>query len=57
MRSFPGHTERFSKYEPVTIVGADELVAEVKDRFLCPRLGAEDWFELVEAARAVTART
>lgn len=57
MRSFPGHTERFSKYEPVTIVGADELVAEVKDRFLCPRLGAEDWFELVEAAPAVTART
>jgi hypothetical protein len=37
--------------------GAAELVAEVKDRFLSPRLGAEDWFELVEVARAVTART
>ena len=37
--------------------GADELVAEVEDRFRSPRLGAEDWFELVEAARLVTART
>ncbi len=37
--------------------GADELVAGLKDRFLGTRLGAEDWFELVQAARAVPART
>jgi len=37
--------------------GADELVAEIKAKFLGNRLGAEDWFELVRAARAVPGRT
>lgn len=52
-----GHGGPRTRSTVAVAAGADQLVAEVKDRFLGPRLGADDWFELVEAARAVTART